>query len=157
MRMMNGKELVRSIQVIFSSSCYGPDTNTHANKTKNNKVQAFNGQAPIVRIWPELFCCSHRDPRLLMLFAPYGSDLSIIRVSRADRLCNRFVNPLKPTRFLSVSSTRLEFSSVATTRLATTRLASSRRKWHSDCAFAPSFCFMLCADQATTPLASVGP
>jgi hypothetical protein len=25
-----------------------------------------------------------------MLFAPYGSDLSIIRVSRADRLCNRF-------------------------------------------------------------------
>jgi len=102
-----------------------------------------------------------------MLFAPYGSDLSIIRVSRADRLCNRFVNPLKPTRFLSVSSTRLEFSSVATTRLATTRLAttrlattrlaSSRRKWHSDCAFAPSFCFMLCADQATTPLASVGP
>jgi len=97
-----------------------------------------------------------------MLFAPYGSDLSIIRVSRVDRLCNRFVNPLKPTRFLSVSSTRLEFSSVATTRLATirlatTRLASSRRKWHSDCAFAPSFCFMLCADQSTTLLASVGP
>jgi hypothetical protein len=25
-----------------------------------------------------------------MFFAPYGSDLSIIRVARSDRLCNRF-------------------------------------------------------------------
>ena len=68
-----------------------------------NKGQAFNGLAPIVRIRLELFCCSHRDPRLLMLFAPYGSELSIIRVSRADRLCNRFVNPLKPTQLLCAS------------------------------------------------------
>jgi hypothetical protein len=69
----------------------------------NNKRQAFNSLAPIVRIRLELFCCSHRDTPLLMFFAPYGSDLSIIRVSRADRLCNRFVNPLKPTQLLCVS------------------------------------------------------
>ncbi|MFN9411706.1 MAG: hypothetical protein ACK57V_04915 [Pirellula sp.] len=69
----------------------------------NNKGQAFNSLARIVRIRLELFCCSHRDTPLLMLFAPYGSDLSIIRVSRADHLCSRLVNPLKPTRLLYVS------------------------------------------------------
>ena len=38
-----------------------------------------------------------------MLFAPCGSDLSIIRVARADRFCYRFENLLKPTQSLCVS------------------------------------------------------